>query len=114
MKADVSQIKEEDKMDKQKIINGLKTLKDKGECVSQTLILEEAINLLESGTGKKNNAIWYLNETAGYIPNDAKRVEYYFDKQDKKHFLESIEEIEDTLNEMTRAIERLKKEAETW
>lgn len=34
-------------MDKATIIKGLKTLKNKGECVSQTIILEEAINLLE-------------------------------------------------------------------
>ena len=34
-------------MEKAKIIKELKTLKNKGECVSQTIILEEAIKLLE-------------------------------------------------------------------
>ena len=35
-------------MEKDKIIRGLERLRDNGECVSQTLVLDEAIKLLQA------------------------------------------------------------------
>ena len=35
-------------MEREKVINSLRTLRDKGECISQTIVLDEAIKLLQA------------------------------------------------------------------
>ena len=57
-------------MERERIIKGLKTLRDKGECVSQTLVLDEAIKLIEEALplfdeGKIYYKGFYIYKTFG-------------------------------------------------